>query len=323
MDKKQKLIKKIIGVYKYLDNNYKLANAYLNESLALMGEILFTEKCNIKTLDKKIVESNFHKKGVASLYLSKIDMATALEHKGFLEEFYRLIQWYYLDVMKEEIPKEIAQNDAKFLEKNPQEIEFTNYNQLLSEGWIIKDVVIEAVDIALETIEGLTEELTGGIDTWVELRKETTECFGALRYRDRLIAQWSFVVVSSSDYKKILKGKFDEDEIEPIKLKEKGKYKIYIDTVAVLPQYRSARTLGKIMDGFFNQMIELAKKGILFTDWSANAYTSEGVSMCKMLDMKYMCDHYEEGKVYSREFYPIDKDNSWNKKYPEIIKLYS
>ena len=92
--------------------------------------------------------------------------------------------------------------------------------------------------------------------------------------------------------------------------------------IAILPQYRTVKAFNILMNGLFDLVTNLAKEDIFIKEWCTNAFTSEGLSMCKSLGMKYYCDHqFDKGKIYYTDFIPLP-DIRYLKKHPELVSLY-
>jgi len=313
------IVKKFTGIERYIENNFKLAIEYTDSIIKLISKEIFNEELELVEFNKELQNSELYKKGVISSQLSKIEMMLKVEDKRLIGEMLNILVWFYHDFKKVDLPREIQE----YKKNNKEKIKIQNYNDLVKDGWSITDITRGVLDVCVTTIEGMTDELIGDFDVWVDVIANAKELFSTLVCHGEIIGYWHITPMTDKDFKTTLKGNLDENEITVKRTIKKGKYKAYISAVGIIPEYRTARTLSLLMDSFFKQLIELAKKGIIISEWVANTFTNEGESMCMMLDMKYICDHYIDGKIYYRKFYPIDVDSSFNKKYPEIIELYS
>jgi len=317
----EKIIKKALGAYENFETNINLAEKFILDTLKLISLDLFEEEYELEEFNKKILDLDLHKKGVVSNYLSKMIMMIKVGDKKLLEQFFMVVQWYYEDCKGLKVPKEILEKENNI----KGEIKILKYEELKALGWRPAEIVNASTKISYETMPELMdeEELQTDDDIMESTLVNAKDRISTIVYKGKIIGFWSFVPLSKSEFDKTKKGKLDESKMKTVKMNKPGKYKIYVVSIGILHEYRNAKTLAKLMDSFFHNLIDMAKKKIFITEIVADAFTNEGEIMCKMIDMKFVCNHYVSGKIYYKKFHPIDKDDSWNKKYPEIIELYS
>jgi len=316
------MIEKILTMYKSYFENGRRDNIIVNELIVQFLKKEFNLKTETRDEQaKEILEKTLWKAGYIAYILTNED-----EYCDTLEDLYTIIHWCYVDIKKENVPKEIEEIDNKYEKENRKKLNMTTFtcDKLIEKGWTIEEIVTESVSICLNEIEDLGEGLTGDMDKWVEIHKVDYDLIGGVFYRGRIIGEWAFSLLNNKDYKKMAKGKLKEEDIIVIKKRDKNHlYKAYIEAIVIEKKYRNAKALSLMMDTFFNQMEVLAKKGMYIGDFVTNAFTKEGNILCKFIEMKYVCEHIDGGSMYVKKFYPIDSDNSYMKKYPNLLKEYN
>jgi len=204
------------------------------------------------------------------------------------------------------------------------EYRMLGFDDFLKLGYTEDEIIQETLDIAIATMDGLEDDpdLLGNLNKWKALTINSKDTFCALEHGGKMVGYFFAPPLTKLDFIKCKLGIIDENKIKVKKMIKPGKYKIYIAAVAILKEHRNAKNLSMFLDEFFSRILKLSHRGIILADWIANAYTTEGESFSKMLDMKFIKNHKSEGKMYYRKFYPIDKENGFNKKYPKVMDAY-
>jgi hypothetical protein len=84
-----------------------------------------------------------------------------------------------------------------------------------------------------------------------------------------------------------------------------GHYNLYIVIVTILTEHRGCVVNRLLLQGLCERLLEFAKLGIYFDEIVTNAYTDEGLALCRHLGMQYVCDHKDHGKIYRLAMDPL------------------
>jgi len=326
-EKTKKIILMATGMYRYIDTNYTLATSFVQKTLNVIHDDIFDKNITSEDIIQKFGKSDLFKKGLIANHINNINFYKQVEHKKIAKEYYMLLSWYFIDYLKEDVPNEIKTLEKNYSITHDKKINVVGYRELIQKGWTIDEIIYDLAIIDQITMPGMGDDLAGDSSKWLELYIKSKDSWKALEYKGRLIGYWHIVSLGKSDHKRTLAGKLDESKIKVIKniteMKKPGKYKIYIDGVAILPEFRKMKNIKMLIDSFFYHIIHLAKKGVFLEEWTANAFTDQGAMMCTMVGMEYLKNHKSAGKIFYKKFMPIDKNNKFQKKYPELITLYS
>jgi hypothetical protein len=191
------------------------------------------------------------------------------------------------------------------------------------DGIILLDHLIK-IDYA--TISGLTEENEGHSEQWAPVFTEHPDTWRLLiDGPENIIGYWHFVPLFDEEYQLAKQGVLLDGDITSDKLsyfEVPGFYNIYFVSISILPSYRGARNFRLLLDSLFERFTELAQRDIYFKEVCANAFTDVGVSLCKTLEMKYIGEHKDKGKLFIQKFNPIP-DLRVFQSYPDFVSLYS
>ena len=177
-------------------------------------------------------------------------------------------------------------------------------------GWNAENLADNLIAIDYETIEGLRSEDEGTIETWKDIRFSYSQTWGIIYSKPKEIeGYWSYVPLFPEYFDRlmsgiILEGDITKEMIPPIH--EKGRFDIYLTTLALKEKHRGNGVVHLLYDSFIRAVEELAKSGVYFDRIGANAYTLAGLAVCtRVFGMKYLRDSPSSGKIMGGKFYPF------------------
>jgi len=101
-----------------------------------------------------------------------------------------------------------------------------------------------------------------------------------------------------------------------------GSYKLYVCTLAILPEYRrNGMAFRTLYDKFFEKLFSFAEGGIFISEMAASAWTDDGESLARTFGMQYIGDHKRHGKVFHCRLVPPSVPNP-NVKLRKLLEKY-
>jgi hypothetical protein len=190
-------------------------------------------------------------------------------------------------------------------------------------GGVLLDRLI-SLDYA--TIPGLTADNEGQSEQWAPVFMEHPDTWRLLiDGAEHIVGYWHFVPLFDAEYQLAKEGLLFDGDITSDKLcyfELPGFYNIYFVSISLLPNYRGVRNFRLLLDSLFEQFTELAARNIYFKEVCANAFTESGESLCKTLEMQFIGQHKDHGKLFIKTFSPLPSLKIFQL-YPEFVDLYS
>jgi len=257
------------------------------------------------------------KKGLLKKYLVELECKLGLEDEAFIDLVYKTIQWYFVDYKKVEVPDNIFNTYIK-------ELVFENLSvdNLLEKGFTIEEIVLETRKVTIDALPDLPDELLSDVSDYVRRMELNKERNVFLFLKDRLIGYIELDPLNKKDYKKAMKGTLDEDKMEEVDMNKPGEYYLYFSMIGVLRKFRNYKVLAQLTDSFMDQIVDYAKRGIIIKNMVADGYSDEGKALCKIFDMKFICNHEVAGEIYDIQMYPIDKTHNFIKRAKGLVEIY-
>lgn len=93
-----------------------------------------------------------------------------------------------------------------------------------------------------------------------------------------------------------------------------GSYKLYICSLAILPEFRRNSTAFRTLyDAFFEKLFRLADAEIFVTEIACNAWTVDGQSLARSFGMSLIGRHVKHGEIYHCTIIPPSVKNPVSK----------
>jgi predicted MPP superfamily phosphohydrolase len=193
-------------------------------------------------------------------------------------------------------------------------------------GWSPRRLLDEIVQLDRECIPEMTSVDEGTPSQWLPIRMQHPDTMRIIIDKpESLSGYWSFVPLFDSDFKLAKEGKLVESELTADRIPEfelGGRYHMYFVMMALKPQFRHCEAIHALYHSFFNTIEDLAEKGVFFDEVVTNAYTPNGVGVCKSLGMQFLTKHVNHGDIYWTKLYPLPNIPAV-KEHPKLSSLYA
>ena len=176
------------------------------------------------------------------------------------------------------------------------------------------------INMDYENVAGLDERSEGNMDQWVAIAESNPDTHAlVMSPNNEIVGYWHFEALHDDLFDKTLRGELEDDEITVDKVRffcAPGVYSLYFVTFVVVKQYRGFRVNRMLIEALLNRLEEFAEQGILVHHISANAFTKEGIALCRSLGMRYVRPHLRCGEIYHLDL----RDSPLVKSRPRLFK---
>jgi len=172
---------------------------------------------------------------------------------------------------------------------------------LQDSGWSTYDIMKRLEQMDYENVAGLDVASEGGVEQWAEAAESNPDGYAFLVESGRIIGYWHFEALPDELFAKALRGELEDSEITVDKMTllcAPGILDIYFIIFAVEKNYRGLKANRLLLEAFFDRLEELAEVGIYVRRICANAFTPEGVGMCRSMGMEYSRQHSRAGLIF-------------------------
>jgi hypothetical protein len=209
--------------------------------------------------------------------------------------------------------------------RNPNKIpRLLKIDDIVAWGWrgerLLRDLI--RIDKILLGNTLTTEAREGTVSQWAPVFMKHTEGWAILAVRKKIVGYFSFFALSEEAFLKAKEGKLLDCEVtieNTIALDTPGNYKAYFVLLAAFPEFPRAGV--RLIDAFFDQLENLAERGVLFEEMIANAFTPSGKRICEGFGMEKVCNHADFGEIFSIRFNPWPTRLDY-KKWASLKALY-
>ena len=180
-------------------------------------------------------------------------------------------------------------------------LEVEDWYGLQERGFTVERRTMINSKLAYDNIEGLTEASGGTPEQWIASSYNNPDGRSYLLADGQLCGYWHFEFVGPELYERIRAGQLDDHDLTADKVRrpcEPDTYDIYVVCVLVDKKFRGIDASRLLYESLMNRIFELRAKGIVIDRIIANAFTSEGVSMCRSFGLTEVGPHKEEGIIF-------------------------
>jgi hypothetical protein len=204
----------------------------------------------------------------------------------------------------------VSKFQSKRIPKDKQShYEFVGLRHLLRKRISLDKIIGDLIAIDYQTFRNIEDRDVGSLSQWRPIVETNLDCWGLVTTRKiNIVGYWHIMALREKFFKRALHGDLHDGELrlDAIELLVKpGHYNLYIIAVAVLIEHRGCAANRLLLQGLCERLLELAKLGIFFDEMVTNAFTEEGLALCRHLDMAYVCDHKDHGKIYRIAMNPL------------------
>jgi len=194
---------------------------------------------------------------------------------------------------------------------------------LTASGWTIESIMQSTVKMDYDNVAGLDEKSEGKIDQWIAVTESNPDTHAlVLNSNEQIVGYWHFQTLHEDLFEKALRGELEDDEITVDKVKTlcaPGVYNAYFIIFCVAKPYRSFKVNRMLMEALLSRLEEFSEHGILIHKVCANAFTLEGIGLCRSLGMQYLRPHRRFGEIYYLDI----RDSHLIKSRPRLFKAIS
>ena len=117
----------------------------------------------------------------------------------------------------------------------------------------------------------------------------------------RLVGYVNAMPLVDTAFQAVLDGRCHDGRIDPASIRvydEPGSYRVYLSSIAVLPDFRRVNAFWLLARAFRQKTDSLRERGILVEELASVVWTDEGRQICKALGMRHRGPHCRKGDVY-------------------------
>jgi DNA-binding winged helix-turn-helix (wHTH) protein len=185
---------------------------------------------------------------------------------------------------------------------NRQDLHIASFHDLWTAGLSTETVLRALVQMDYESLAGLDETSEGTHNQWVQIANNNPDGYAfLLNALSEIIGYWHFEPVDAAVYEHLVSGDFEDSDLTVDKvqcLTAPGEYDAYFIIFAVKKLCRGFRANRLLYDAFLHRVEELHESGIVIRRICANAFTPEGVALCRSVGMKEIRPHNSHGLIF-------------------------
>lgn len=182
------------------------------------------------------------------------------------------------------------------------ELAVRSLRELNASGWSTPAVMQRLEQLDYDNVCGLDIASEGSVAQWELIADSNPDGYAFLvDGGNEIVGYWHFEALPDDLFARTLEGELDDCEITVDTITflcAPGILNIYLIIFAVEKPFRGFRANRLLLDAFLDRLEDLAAAGIYLRTISANAFTPEGVGMCKSLGMRYVRPHCRFGLIY-------------------------
>jgi hypothetical protein len=239
---------------------------------------------------------------------------------SFVASLKKVAVWYFTEYKKERYPEELQNiTTPSWL---PRKATLKDINDW---GWKPEEIVKSLIELDYDTMNGIDELHVGTFDQWVPIYRSYPDLWILLTDAPKSIAgYWHYIALSESEFDKAIAGKLHDNmiKLENIVFPSfPGNYDIYFSCISLLKKYRDIKGFKLLFESFLEKLDELASCGVFIRRICANAFTEEGIALCRTIKMEYVCEHEDQGKVFLLDMNNLPKLEIL-KHHPGLLEKY-
>ena len=211
-------------------------------------------------------------------------------------------------------------------ENSDDRIKVWSLRELELSSWNLEKALREWLRVDREIMSDISERHEGNVDQWLPVVKEIPATWRLLvdEIHKEIVGYWHFVPLSDEAYEAAIQGKLYGGDVTidkvPFMLLP-GRYKIYFVAFSFVRKSNTLKNFRLLWNELLKVLEEFAEKDIFFEEICANAFTDQGLSLCKTVGMRKICAHEDRGEIFSMRLMPLPNLNVLTR-YPRLVQLY-
>lgn len=173
---------------------------------------------------------------------------------------------------------------------------------LNASGWSTTNVMRRLEQLDYDNVAGLDVMSEGQSAQWELIADSNPDGYMFLVDRgNEIVGYWHFEALPEHLFDRACEGSLEDGEIAVdniTMLCAPGVLDIYFIIFVVEKRFRGLRANRLLLDAFLDRLEELADVGIYIRRICANAFTPEGVGLCRSLGMRLLGPHLRSGLMF-------------------------
>ncbi|HXA86466.1 MAG TPA: CHAT domain-containing protein [Candidatus Dormibacteraeota bacterium] len=194
-------------------------------------------------------------------------------------------------------------------------------NDLYAAGWGVIDVMRRLEQIDYDNVAGLDKSSAGDYEQWATIAENNPDGYSFIvDGAGQVVGYWHFEALPEELFTKALCGELEDSEISidnVILPCTPGELDLYFIIFAIERNFRGFKANRLLLGALLDRLEEFAQAGIHIRKICANAFTPEGVGMCKSLGMSYRQQHRRMGLIFQVAQADL---NGLSRTRPHIVK---
>ena len=181
-------------------------------------------------------------------------------------------------------------------------IRVLTWQELESHGIPTEHIMRACMSLDYENINGLDEASAGTIRQWRPIVDNGRDGYSLLVDPGwNVVGYWHFLPLSNRLFALACAGELED---EMIKVEEvpvmglPGFYDVYFVVVLVKPELRSCKATRLLYEAFLERLRYMSRQNIYINSICTNAFSPEGLALCRTVGMQKLRDHKRMGEVY-------------------------
>lgn len=207
------------------------------------------------------------------------------------------------------------------------QLQVADINDVLKWKWDGRKLLEKLIELDYLTIgKDLNDLNEGNKEQWGPVFMNNPETWRLLITEPgNIVGYWHIASLFPPEYELAKSGKLLDSQITADTVHVFGNsdlYDVYFVQVCMLPLYRRARHVKRLFETFFEVLDTLSADGVFVREICANAFTKEGVSLCRSFNLERTGEHSQHGEMYCGPISTVLK-NSLARRFPELKKRYA
>lgn len=251
-------------------------------------ETMISELINIKSLSTSIEShcKTIIKFSNIALYEPDSSQLTSIESDNCCNSLKTILKWYITKILPN--------------------IDISNKYDIIRGNEITLDDLLGAISIDNDVYD---EEARGNLKICNEWLNQNPDIYTIIKdsLSNKVIGYINAMPLVDKYYDMIKSGVIIDIDLPAeaiLKYDLPDYYRVYVASVAVLPEYQNTFVFKILYDAFIDSFISLAKKDIYISEISADAISEQGKNLCNFIRMNKINITTHNTEIYSISFLP-------------------
>lgn len=203
------------------------------------------------------------------------------------------------------------------------DIRVLTWQELESHGIPTEHIMRQCMSLDYDNINGLDEASAGTIRQWRPIVESWRDGYSLLVDPGwNVIGYWHFLPLSPRLFEMACAGELEDVMIKVEEMPVMGLpgfHDVYFVVVLVKPELRSCKATRLLYEAFLERLRYLSRQNIFINSICTNAFSPEGLALCRTVGMKKLRNHKRLGEIY---FLDADGISRFIKRDVELHSAY-